>query len=252
MKSASKIGSSASFTADCTTWSRCSGSPAARSSHRPGYRLLPRRLRTNSRSSDPAEDRRAGPPAPAPTARGATPSIPVVRPLRPVTGLSASDETGPSVPPRPRQPTTSLPPARWQRTGPGRPGWFPTFTLEPIDGTGAQVCPCSIAAATPHTFTAASRTGDMNQPRNSQPARRLPDQAAPGRCDDPAAKVSHLHLAHERLVALQVTGPQLVRPIRSELTVDQVLGGLGPPYFGSTFVMVGQAEPRRRVAHGHP
>ena len=95
MKSASKIGSSTSFTADCTTWSRCSGSPAARSSHRPGYRLLPRRLRTNSRSSDPAEDRRAGPPAPAPTARGATPSIPVVRPLRPVTGLSASDETGP-------------------------------------------------------------------------------------------------------------------------------------------------------------
>jgi hypothetical protein len=34
----------------------------------------------------------------------------------------------------------------------------PTFTLEPFDGVGAQLCPCSIATATPQTFTVASRT----------------------------------------------------------------------------------------------
>jgi hypothetical protein len=32
----------------------------------------------------------------------------------------------------------------------------PTFTLDPFDGIGAQLCPCSIAAVTPQTFTAAS------------------------------------------------------------------------------------------------
>jgi hypothetical protein len=33
----------------------------------------------------------------------------------------------------------------------------PTFTLEPFDGVGAQLCPCSIATATPQPFTVASR-----------------------------------------------------------------------------------------------
>ena len=33
----------------------------------------------------------------------------------------------------------------------------PTFTLEPFDGVGAQLCPCNIATATPQTFTVASR-----------------------------------------------------------------------------------------------
>ncbi len=34
----------------------------------------------------------------------------------------------------------------------------PTFTLQPFDGIGAQLCPCSIATATPQTFTMASRS----------------------------------------------------------------------------------------------
>jgi len=33
----------------------------------------------------------------------------------------------------------------------------PTFTLEPFDGVGVQLCPCSIATVTPQTFTVASR-----------------------------------------------------------------------------------------------
>ena len=33
----------------------------------------------------------------------------------------------------------------------------PTFTLQPFDGVGVQLCPCSIATATPQTFTVASR-----------------------------------------------------------------------------------------------
>lgn len=34
----------------------------------------------------------------------------------------------------------------------------PTFTLEPFDGVGAQLCPCNIATATPQAFTVASRS----------------------------------------------------------------------------------------------
>ena len=32
----------------------------------------------------------------------------------------------------------------------------PTFTLEPIDGVGAQLCPRCFATATPQAFTVAS------------------------------------------------------------------------------------------------
>jgi len=34
----------------------------------------------------------------------------------------------------------------------------PTFTLEPFDGVGAQLCPCNFATATPQAFTVASRS----------------------------------------------------------------------------------------------
>ena len=44
----------------------------------------------------------------------------------------------------------------------------PTFTLDPFDGMGAQLCPCSIAAVTPQTFTAASRADDILRPRSSR------------------------------------------------------------------------------------
>jgi hypothetical protein len=41
-------------------------------------------------------------------------------------------------------------------TGKGIVAVVPTFTVEPIDGVGAQLCPCSIAVATPQAFTTAS------------------------------------------------------------------------------------------------
>ncbi len=45
----------------------------------------------------------------------------------------------------------------------------PTFTFEPFDGIGAQLCPCSIATATPQAFTVASVTSESNQSRSSRP-----------------------------------------------------------------------------------
>jgi len=44
----------------------------------------------------------------------------------------------------------------------------PTFTPEPFDGVGAQLCPCSLATVTPQTFTVASLTNDLNQPESSR------------------------------------------------------------------------------------
>ena len=44
----------------------------------------------------------------------------------------------------------------------------PTFTLEPFDGVGAQLCPCNIATATPQAFTVASRPA--NHPTQEFPA----------------------------------------------------------------------------------
>jgi hypothetical protein len=32
----------------------------------------------------------------------------------------------------------------------------PTFTVEPLDGVGAQLYPCSVATITPQNFTVAS------------------------------------------------------------------------------------------------
>ena len=39
----------------------------------------------------------------------------------------------------------------------GTNGVVPTFTLEPLNGVGAQLCPCNFATATPQSFTVASR-----------------------------------------------------------------------------------------------
>ena len=43
----------------------------------------------------------------------------------------------------------------------------PTFTLEPFDGVGAQLCPCNFATTTPQTFTVASRPATSTSPRSS-------------------------------------------------------------------------------------
>src|ERR671910_895731 len=48
-------------------------------------------------------------------------------------------------------------PTSWPLAGKGTAGMVPTFTLEPFDGVGAQLCPCSIATATPQPFAVASR-----------------------------------------------------------------------------------------------
>jgi hypothetical protein len=32
----------------------------------------------------------------------------------------------------------------------------PTFTLQPLDGVGVQLCPCNIVTATPQAFTVTS------------------------------------------------------------------------------------------------
>ena len=46
----------------------------------------------------------------------------------------------------------------------------PTFTLGPFDGVGAQLCPCSIATATPQHFTVASRPARRTGQKSSPPA----------------------------------------------------------------------------------
>jgi len=40
----------------------------------------------------------------------------------------------------------------------------PTFTHEPFDGIGTQLCPCTIATATPQAFTVASRPATSPSP----------------------------------------------------------------------------------------
>ena len=45
----------------------------------------------------------------------------------------------------------------------------PTFTLEPFNGVGAQLCPCNLATATPQSFTVASRADDISRPRSFPP-----------------------------------------------------------------------------------
>ena len=52
----------------------------------------------------------------------------------------------------------AFPPTSWLLAGEGTAEMVPTFTLEPFDGVGAQLCPCNIATATPQAFTVASRS----------------------------------------------------------------------------------------------
>lgn len=55
---------------------------------------------------------------------------------------------------------------------------------QPIDGLGAQLCPCNLVTATPQTFTVTSRTGDINRPTSSPPScggcASLPSPHPPG------------------------------------------------------------------------
>ena len=49
--------------------------------------------------------------------------------------------------------------------GEGTDGMVPTFTFQPFDRVGAQLCPCSIATATPQAFTVASRSATSTNQR---------------------------------------------------------------------------------------
>jgi hypothetical protein len=65
------------------------------------------------------------------------------------------------------------------------PGMVPTFTFEPFDGIGTQLCPCTLATATPQPSTVASRPatspgpGVPRQPRLNRCA-MLPNPDPPG------------------------------------------------------------------------
>ena len=58
----------------------------------------------------------------------------------------------------------AFPPTSWLLAGEGTAGMVPTFTPEPFDGVGAQLCPCSLATATPQAFTVASRPATSTSP----------------------------------------------------------------------------------------
>jgi hypothetical protein len=66
-----------------------------------------------------------------------------------------SDYYGPSVPLRGHQQTACLPAAA-NTGGEGGHETVPTFITGPLDGVGAQLCPCNIATSTPQTFLVAS------------------------------------------------------------------------------------------------
>ena len=86
----------------------------------------------------------------------------------PCTRLSrCSDYYGSSAPLRQHRPATDLPRyARLAVAQAGTNGVVPTFTLEPFNGVGAQLCPCNLATATPQSFAVASRAGDISRPRS--------------------------------------------------------------------------------------
>lgn len=55
-------------------------------------------------------------------------------------------------------------PRRWLRRCPGGTGLVPTFTSEPFDGIGTQLCPSILATVTPQAFTVASRPATSPDP----------------------------------------------------------------------------------------
>jgi len=58
----------------------------------------------------------------------------------------------------------TFPPAN-NLAGEGTAGTVPTFTPEPFDGLGAQLCPCGLATTTPQAFIVASRPATSTGPR---------------------------------------------------------------------------------------
>src|SRR5487761_114358 len=73
-----------------------------------------------------------------------------------------------------------FPRSNWLLDGAGVDEVVPTFTLQPLDRRGVQLCPCGIATTTPQTFIVASRTSDINRPGSSScTARECAPQPSP-------------------------------------------------------------------------
>src|SRR5829696_6068948 len=68
-----------------------------------------------------------------------------------------------SAPPQRQQPTACLP------ANGGQPQDGSHVHRRPIDGGGAQLCPCSLATSTPQTFLMASAPATKYQPRSRHP-----------------------------------------------------------------------------------
>lgn len=80
-----------------------------------------------------------------------SPDLGLLRVLRPTPARSA----GHALSPRHR---------RWRRRPRGRTGMVPTFTFEPLDGIGTQLCPSILATVTPQAFTVTSRPATSPSP----------------------------------------------------------------------------------------
>ena len=72
--------------------------------------------------------------------------------------------TGPAPHPDGVSRRRAFPPTSRMPAGEGTAEMVPTFTVEPFDGVGAQLCPCNIATTTPQTFTVASRPATSPSP----------------------------------------------------------------------------------------
>jgi hypothetical protein len=101
------------------------------------------------------------------------PSVPIAADSLPPFAMwpafPAPDYYDGSATPRPAQPTTSLPAPDpdGQDTGPARDVSHVHHT--PVDGVGAQLCPCDIATSTPQAFLVASLPATSPGPEVTRP-----------------------------------------------------------------------------------
>ena len=147
------------------------------------------------------------------------PGLGLLRVLRPTPAASADD--GPSRPPR----------LAAGRGGDHRDGSH--VHSEPFDGIGAQLCPCSLATATPQTFTVASRPA--TSPGQGVPRRRPVGSRRVRAATQPRS-------ARFELVGLL----RSVQPLVPHVRLSVLLAGPGPS---------GSAGPSRRCQgcfHPHP
>src|SRR3954469_16556746 len=114
----------------------------------------------------PATARRYSPTISHPSTPSAANSLP---PFAMWPAFPASDYYGGSATSRPAEPTTNRPAAdlEGRPTGPARDASHVHHT--PVDGVGAQLCPCGIATSTPQTFLVASLPATSPRHRSHPP-----------------------------------------------------------------------------------